>query len=215
MRPSLFIGIPRNASRSIMAAMDRHGLRRIKLVDGETCRVRCPEEPLVTFYHAAIPALVEAGIITEAWLRNRFVFAFARDPWSRTVSLYHYLFKVRGSQRQYPHVQTFADFVKEITARPVDPIGAYNHRRLSQANPQTAWLFDDLARTTFDYLGRFERLEDDWRLVCQQIGLPETPLPKIGKSPGGDYRRYYTDDTAALVGRHFAADAALGDYQWA
>jgi hypothetical protein len=64
-----------------------------------------------------------------------------------------------------------------------------------------------------DFVGRFERLEEDWRTILERIGIAYRPLPHVNKSPRrGDYRDYYTDEGRDAVARYFAQDLEAWGY---
>ena len=54
---------------------------------------------------------------------------------------------------------------------------------------------------------------DDFAEICRRIGVPAAALPhnRQAKDRRQDYRGYYSDDLAELVGRYFKRDIeALG-----
>lgn len=209
MIPALFIAIPRTASTSIRNAMGGHD---IKLGGDERSQSLQPQEPLTTFHHAGLPSLIDAGIITRKWLASRWVFAFIRNPWDRMVSLYRYLFGVLGRHSDQYGDWSFVKFVQYITTKPINPIGAYNWRGLSQANPQAAWLFDD-GHPLCDFIGLFEHLHRDWNCVCEHLDI-DAPLPHIGATTRNPYQDYYTPVLRTAVAAHYAADIEMGHYEF-
>lgn len=212
MKPALFIAVPKTASESMRGAMAPHGLHNIKLHDNERGQSFRPQEILTTFHHAGLPALIDAGIVACGWLESRWVFAFIRNPWDRMVSLYHYLFGVLGRHRTRYGEWSFAKFVQHVTTQPIDPVGAYNWRGLSQTNPQAAWLFDD-GQPLCSFVGRFEHLARDWNHVCEQLGI-DAPLPHTGKTQRNPYQEYYTPELQAAVAAYYASDITLGQYEF-
>ena len=65
-----------------------------------------------------------------------------------------------------------------------------------------------------DYVGRFENLEADFRVVCERIGLPPLKLPHIRKSCHKDYRRYYDKKTIRTVAEVFKEDIRMFGYEF-
>ncbi|MCP4307798.1 MAG: sulfotransferase family protein, partial [bacterium] len=47
---------------------------------------------------------------------------------------------------------------------------------------QRMMLCDDGGRILVDFVGRYENLQDDFAVICRQIGCPVTPLPRVNRS---------------------------------
>ena len=128
-----------------------------------------------------------------------FTFGFVRNPWSLLVSYYHYLVRNRGHHRgrvaqRMPSFEAYVDY--EIARGKIS---------------QSRMLTDAQGRLLVDFVGRFESLESDFASICGRIGIQAT-LGHMNSSGSRDYRRYYTDDLADRVGRHFAEDAGRFGY---
>ena len=64
-----------------------------------------------------------------------------------------------------------------------------------------------------DFVGRFERLEADWRALTERLGLPSRVLPRLGVAPASVTAAERLDgETAALLKRRYAEDFRLGGY---
>ena len=48
--------------------------------------------------------------------------------------------------------------------------------------PQHDFLYDEAGRLLVDFVGRFERLQADFDVVCARVGIPSTPLPRANRS---------------------------------
>lgn len=137
---------------------------------------------------------------------DKFTFAFVRNPWDRAVSQYVYRRKTQQdslAEQELP----FEAWVRRV-------FGEQDARYRSNPVlflPQADWVTDAHGDLMVDFVGRFERFEDDFQHVCSQLGIDET-LPHTNKSSRGDYRSYYTAETAAIVGRYFADDVARFGY---
>lgn len=204
----LFVSIPRTGSMSVKHALMPHGLHAVKYDVGKCNAVFDPERPLTTFYHAHPVALVAAKIITQAWLDDRTIFTIIRNPWDRMVSLYHYLFGVL--KPRHGAIDTFEDFVVEVTQRPQWPVGPYNWCGLSQASRQVDWVDGYPCECL-----KFEDYSHGAWLKIQEIcGVTETsPLPHLGATKRrDDYHWYYTHSLRHMVQDHYAADIDFGGY---
>lgn len=139
------------------------------------------------------------------WER-RFSFAFVRNPWSRVAS--HYAYRVQTNQTGLGDGRTgFTEWVRLAYGERHPRF----HDQPKMFQPQLDWITDEEGSIIVDYIGRFERLREDFAAVCARIGRTAT-LPHLKSSRGKDYRRLYDDETAEIVARWFARDIARFDY---
>jgi hypothetical protein len=154
-----------------------------------------------------------------------FAFAFVRNPWDRVVSCYRdkILGEVRDFTRFHPTRDVayclagsdafqggmpFEGFVEVIAATPDGE--ADEHFRSQQT-----FVTDDTRQLAVDFLGRFERLDQDFQRVCQEVGIGGLRLPFVQAAPTPrDCKEYYTPSTQRLVGERFADDIKLFDYSF-
>ena len=66
------------------------------------------------------------------------------------------------------------------------------------------------------FIGRFERLNEDFRYVTNWIGLGELELPHDTWGSGGsaDYREWYNDETTEMVGELYKSDVEYFGYKF-
>ena len=68
-------------------------------------------------------------------------------------------------------------------------------------------------RLLVDFVGRYERLQEDFRYVTERLRLGGLRLPHKRRSTGrGDYRSMYDDALAEQVGQVYAADVSAFGY---
>ena len=156
--------------------------------------------------HAKVVAAKE--LLPRAYFDALFKFAFVRNPWDLQVSSFHH---IRRERPQYlgGH-DTFADFLRWK----LDPERPYQFHVDTSIELQTDYLIDLKGNIVVDYIGRYERLEQDFQTACERIGLHGIALPhrRRANDRENDYRRYYDDATRELVARHFARDIELLRY---
>src|SRR5690606_33093610 len=100
-----------------------------------------------------------------------FKFAFVRNPWDRVVSMY----KWHG----FHQICSFRSFVAhELT-------GWLWRNKHWFVRPQCDFVCDDDGRLLVDYVGRYETLQADFDVVCERLGLPPTPLPRVNDNHSG------------------------------
>lgn len=142
-----------------------------------------------------------------------FHFGFVRNPLDRLLSCYAQ--KIVYYQRElgmpsllwrygktFHKDMTFADFVEAVAKIP-DRISDIHFR--SQYT-----FFYHRKKLMVDFVGHFERLEQDWDSLREKFGLPE--LPHQNPSRHVDYREAYTPEMAALAARRYARDIELFGY---
>lgn len=143
----------------------------------------------------------------EVWA-DKFTFAFVRNPWDRVVSQYSYRHRT-GQEEHVGRDLSFDAWVRAVYGEQEKPVGANDVLFL----PQSDWVTDEAGEYLVDFVGRFERFEDDFQHVCDRIGVTKS-LPHKNKSSRGHYRTYYTDETAGIVARYFAEDIDRFDYSF-
>jgi hypothetical protein len=152
-------------------------------------------------------------------------FAFVRNPWDRLVSCYRD--KIRGEVEGYTYCtirpgianclarfdafvpgMSFADFVAAVAAiRDEDADGHFRS--------QHTFVTDEEGKIAVDFLRRFERLAEDFRLVQERIGLPRHTLPWLQKARNAArYTDFYTHETAQIAAERFRQDIAMFGYEF-
>ena len=147
---------------------------------------------------------VKAMVPPEMWA-SHYRFAFVRNPWDRLVSWYSMCVQI-------PQPNPFAKFIRENAPTFTDFIV----RTTSGMAERTTWsqldyVTDAEGALIVDFVGRFERLADDYAVVKARLGLTHD-LPRTNTSSHAGYRDYYTAETKAIVARRFARDIAHFGY---
>lgn len=64
-----------------------------------------------------------------------------------------------------------------------------------------------------DFVGRHDRLAEDFAVVARTVGL-DAELPHLLASARGDYRDFYDERLAAMVGERYRTDAEVFGYSF-
>lgn len=136
----------------------------------------------------------------DIWQRL-FKFAFVRNPWAREVSYYNYYLQ-REHNKLHETVRQLGSFKAFLAWRANDP------KRL-----QSTLLCDNDEQILVDFVGRFEKLSDDFAYICQKIGIP-LQLSHTNKSHHADYRSYYDTECVDIVASAFEPDIRIFNYQF-
>lgn len=145
-------------------------------------------------------ALEKLGEMGRARFDRAFKFAFVRNPWDKVVSHYHYRVRTNRTGLADEGI-SFHDWVSRAYGER-DP---RYHDEPKMFMPQVYWVGDEAGRCIIDFVGRFERLSDDFAEVCRRIGV-EAALPRIKTTSHAHYREAYDDETRRIIAERFAAD---------
>lgn len=147
--------------------------------------------PSVGFYEHMPAWRVKAYLDEETW-SSYYKFSFERNPWDRQVSFYQ--FRIVDKHKKL----TFEQFLKKKRKAYVDNWGIYA-------------IGEEVCT---DFLGRYERLADDFQHVIDHLGLPDSlALPNLNAgSAREDYRTYYDDGSRQRVADWYQKEIELLDY---
>ena len=156
--------------------------------------------------HARIIAAKE--MLPKPYFDSLFKFAIVRNPWDVQVSAYHHI------KRDHPHLlgkyQSFEDYLKYR----FDPARSWDYFIDGLSQPQMSYLVDLDGSVLVDFMGRFERLEEDVRNIFKTLGL-DLNLPHHRKEKSRkDYRKYYNLETIELVQTHYQRDIEFLSYSF-
>ncbi len=66
-----------------------------------------------------------------------------------------------------------------------------------------------------DFVGRFERLDRDWELVCKRLGMPLTRLPHVcANSDRPHYTEYHDERSIQWVKQFHRKDLEAFPYRY-
>ena len=109
-----------------------------------------------------------------------FKFCFVRDPLSRFISAYQWLLERKEKQLNRYDLQArkallryenFHDFCLNLENFTSDPDNCPIH-----FYPQSSWITDEHDNLTMDYIGKFESMNDDWKVICKHISIEYEPI---------------------------------------
>ena len=65
-----------------------------------------------------------------------------------------------------------------------------------------------------DYIGRFERLQEDWAMIAKRLGVSKV-LPHARANPRPrHYTEYYTPETRGIIEQKFKVDIETFNYRF-
>jgi hypothetical protein len=207
---AVYIETPKVACTSIKVALARIAGVDLRAADGN------PHE-------AQWPTPASGPASSGPLFPGLFAFAFVRNPWARLVSCYRD--KIGGEVDGYTYFtirpgvanclarfdvmragMSFDEFVRAVATIPDDEADAHfrsQHTFVTGGDGQPA----------IDFIGRYERIAEDFQLVGRTIGLPALELPRLQavREPAA-YATFYTAETRQLVAERYARDIELFGY---
>jgi len=141
--------------------------------------------------------------IGENRFKAYFKFGFVRNPWDRVVSLY-----IRKGRKVATDL-SFEEFVEWINLSSDTCIHPTPHKN------QLDWFTDPDRNVIVDFIGKFEKLEEDWKFICSKLGI-NVALPHSNKNESSrkHYTEYYTDKTKRIIGEKFKVDIEYFGYKF-
>ena len=205
----IFVEVPKTGSTSIRAILGKAHIPHLNLVEiktlmenswtqfgGRTNRMRGAAYQLLPRERK-----IDIG---RRQFENYFKFGFVRNPWDRVVSLYE-----RTEPMQMKDKMSFEQFVDWIQFSSATCIHSSPHRY------QLDWFLDGSGHMLADFIGRFERLNEDWAVVADKLGITEKMLPHARENPRArHYTEYYNPRTRDLIAQKFRVDIEHFGYQF-
>jgi Sulfotransferase family len=205
-----FIHIPKTGGTALSLALEARAMKDDILI-GDTPKARARRGRLAglqvagrLWKHSTLADI--DGLITPDELSDFFILTLVRNPWDRIVSYYIWL---RTQAFDHPAV---------ALAKGMDFSGFLNHPHTQAgltAWPARAYLTDAGGQDRGRLYARLEHLEADLAPFEAHLGFRVTPLSRTNASDRApDWRGFYSDADAALIGRLCAGDIARFGYRF-
>jgi len=145
------------------------------------------------------------GLASREEIESFFTFTLVRNPWDRFVSYYHWL-REQGFEHTAVRLSKALTF-KEFLAHP--------HTQASlEAAPYTRYMTDRYEQERCALYIRLEHFEADAQPLFEHLGF-SLEMPRVNASKrNADYRDYYDEEDAALMGDICRADIARFGYRF-
>ena len=189
---TIFIHIPRTAGTTIETLIED---------DSSICKRNHFGKFNAPLNHLTLTQLVEGAFIPERDMLTYFKFTFVRNPWDRMIS-----------ECFCPHIHKLFTECKNIEQR--IEVGCnfaatgYGGHFLPQVT------FIDNGKMQPDFIGRYEKLLRDLKIVLDKIGQPESQIEFKKDSQRPHYREYYTQRTKKMVEHIYGEDIERFKYHF-
>ena len=152
-------------------------------------------------------AIAAYEMLPRELFSDLFKFAFVRNPWDLQVSSYHHI------RRERPQLLTGIEDFESFLRWKFDPDRPYQYIVDTSIELQSDYLIDFRGNLIVDYVGRYERLAEDFQEACHRIGIKPPPLPHRRRAADrAAYQQYYSAETAQWVAEHFRPDIERFSY---
>jgi hypothetical protein len=135
-----------------------------------------------------------------------FKFTFVRNPWDRLVSAYHFY---KNDMKLIDF--TFEEFIEKIGNKEsmLDSISFIDY-----AIKPCFHKIRIKGNIVVDFVGKFEKLQEDFDYVCNQIGVETVKLPHVKKTVHDYYTEYYNEEMIKIVEQAYVSDITRFDYKF-
>lgn len=202
-RHVLFVWIPKTGGTTVYRTLKPFRMSKIKVPDKISLNFK--NRGWVTFGHIQYSELVQKGLVNKNFNNESFKFSFVRNPFDRTVSLFFYLKK----RKMINSNLSFDEFCLMLNKRDYPKTGFYHVNGLSQANPQAAWL----RNINMDFIGKLENFNQDFKTICDIIGVPAPAnFSKENSSSHGNFKNYYSKKAELIIQNLYGEDFKYFEY---
>ncbi len=200
-RRYIFVHIPKTGGTALALALEDRAMKDDVML-GDTPkatkrrrRVKDVEASGRLWKHSRLSDIV--GLATEEEIDSFFTLTLVRNPWDRMVSYYHWL-----------RMQTF-DHQAVTLAKDLSFSEFLNHdhtQRSMRASPYTSYMTTQAGQERCSLYIRLEHFAQDAEPLFDHLGFT-LDLPQANASDRSkDFRSYYTEKDAALLGDICQAD---------
>lgn len=215
MHRSILVHIPRTGGMSVRTYMEsRYTSFNLVFENRDTVLTIPKDVEFISTNHAAMRKVFARGLMNKRVWDNSFKFCFVRNPWDRLVSVYKYYcgFRRKKNYKSNCLLETFDIFVSRVIGNGEYLTGLKvrnSQPHFNHALPQTSWIEEGV-----NYIGRFERLGEDWKEVCDLMCIKYEPLPVVNRSQHFHYSRYYTAESKRVVSKFYEQEIELFKYRF-
>jgi Sulfotransferase family len=165
----IFVHIPKVAGQSIEAALRAAVPQAAGDSEDLGLRRRNRDEPgPERLAHLTGIEYPELGFVSYEEFRAFFKFAFVRNPWDRTFSMYRHF--------GFDEHMSFEYFLQNILKREMWK------KKYWFVRPQRDFIVDGHGEICVDFVGRFEKLDEDFRHVASALRLNIETLPQVNRA---------------------------------
>ena len=166
-----------------------------------TGRMLSPVPELANIGHGHISYQQLSRAVGQEELTKHFSFGIVRHPIERFMSVCAFLARTDPS---------YADDPEEWAKR---AFGFERFRQRVLVRPQSELLIDDSGELALSFIGRYEQLERDLNVICEELGAPLPTLKRRNVTPNKKPDIYRDADFVRDLEAFYSADFRLLGYE--
>ena len=206
----LFVHVPKTGGNSIQNILRDYSEDKVVVLakhqDGvERFEVRSDKYDITK--HSTLShykAVLKPGVF-----RQLFKFATIRNPWDMMISWY---FSPHRGGKEWDR-DDFMELMGHVsTLRRYITYESFTEKLIRRSGLRIG--FKKSLLSNIDFLIRFENINEDFKLVCEKIGVLYSPLPQRNKSIRDHYSRYYDEELKEMVRTKFIEEIEYGNYEF-
>ena len=136
----------------------------------------------------------------EDLYKQYFSFTIVRNPWDKMVSQYHF-----NAEKFVPEGTTFREYIRLFG----------EGRQISSYSPfHLPYIKNEYDEIKVNYIGRFEKLQESFNSICNEVCIEASLLPHEKKSGRTNYKDYYDEESRKIVGKMFEEEISCFEYTY-
>ena len=192
----IFVHIPKTAGTSMEVALSDAWNNQQKYFVGKNNYVDvAPSSCPVT--HFSIKQILKVHPET----RGYFKFCFVRNTWDRLLSAYMF----RHNHHTMTHKRKY-ESLKGFIENDGQTGNPHTHNQLK-------FILGENGKINMNFIGRYENLENDFKTVCDRIGI-QCQLSRMKATKHEHYSRYYDQETVDLVYKKYKEEINYFNYEF-
>lgn len=198
----IFVHIPKTAGTSIEHSLKIHGHRNKGRLEPPCLKLLFGLHEGRYLQHLTMPEIQEH---LRADQKTYFSFAFVRNPYDRIASAFNWRRKIGALPKEVSFLSFLTDHVAQNKG---------NRTRASIIfEEQAEFIAADDGTILVDFVGRFERLQEDFDRFTQLCGL-RLSLPRKNVSRQSQPEKLYDQQTQQIVEELYRRDLDLFQYSF-
>jgi hypothetical protein len=200
----VFISVPKTGSTTVRKALNEHS------------DVRSDKDFSYPFHISAYA--LKKRFMENGWnWDDYFKFSFVRNPWAVQVSRWSYIHK-SATRKLFESPNKLQESANEFTLKSRETLKRHKTFKeyvIANVSQSDRFIFDkDDGSLMMDFVGRQERLQGDFDIVCDRIGILRMELPFVNTTEHGHYAAYYDDESREAVAKSCAREVEVFGYEF-